>query len=298
MSDSHRATPRRVWALLGLMVFLWSINFVVAKYALRDFPLLLLGALRFTVAGALILPVFLHSRLRAVMPALRNGWKWKLLGLGLLGVGANQLTFLLGLTHTSVAHAALIIALTPILVLFLSSWVGHESLTRNKVVGLAMAVSGVLLLQLQSLLTGHASPLGDFFVFLAALTFALFTVWGKSVRQQFDGLTINTFAYVGSGVVLLPITVWAGWSFNFFGVSPRGWFSLFYMALFPSLVAYMIYYHALRYLSPSRIASVGYLQPFLATLFAVPLLGERITASLVGGGVLVLAGVFWAERRA
>ena len=298
MTEGHSATPRRVWALLGLMIFLWSFNFVVAKYALREFPPVLLGVLRFTVAGAVILPFFLYKRLQAAQALDWSGDGPKLLGLGLLGVGANQLTFLMGLMHTSVAHAALIIALTPMLVLFLSAWVGHERITRNKVTGLCIAVSGVLLLQLQSLLTGHASPWGDFFVFLASATFALFTVGGKSVRQHFDGLTINTFAYAGSGFLLLPVTLWLGWHFSFEGISTIAWLSLVYMALFPSLVAYMIYYHALRYLSPSRIASVGYLQPFMATLFAVPLLGERITASLVAGGMLVLLGVFWAERRA
>lgn len=298
MTEGHSATPRRVWALLGLMVLLWSLNFVVAKFALREFPPLLLGALRFTVAGAVILPFFLYKRLRAAQALDWNGAGPKLLGLGLLGVGANQLTFLMGLMYTSVAHAALIIALTPMLVLFLSAWVGHERITRNKVAGLCLAVSGVTLLQLQSLLTGHASPLGDLFMFLAAATFALFTVGGKSVRQHFDGLTINTFAYAGSGFLLLPVTLLLGWHFSFAGISAIAWLSLGYMALFPSLVAYMIYYHALRYLSPTRIASAGYLQPFMATLFAVPLLDERITASLVAGGMLVLLGVFWAERRA
>lgn len=298
MIEGHSTTPRRIWALLGLMIFLWSFNFIVAKYALREFPPLLLGALRFTVAGAVILPFFLYRRLQTTQALDWNGAGPKLLGLGLLGVGANQLTFLMGLMYTSVAHAALIIALTPMLVLLLSAWAGHERITKNKVTGLVLAVSGVLLLQLQALLTGHASPWGDFFVFLASATFALFTVGGKSVRQHFDGLTINTFAYAGSGLVLLPVTLWLGWHFSFEGISTVAWFSLFYMALFPSLVAYMIYYHALHYLSPSRIASVGYLQPFMATLFAVPLLGERITTSLLAGGLLVLLGVFWAERRA
>ena len=298
MSEGHPITPRRIWVLLGLMILLWSFNFVVAKYALREFPPLLLGALRFTVAGAVILPFFLYKRLQAVQALDWNGAVPKLLGLGLLGVGANQLAFLMGLAHTSVAHAALIIALTPMLVLLLSAWVGHERITRNKVTGLCIAVSGVALLQLQSLLTGHASPWGDFFIFLASATFAVFTVGGKSVRQHFDGLTINTFAYAGSGLVLLPATMAMGWHFAFENVSATAWLSLLYMALFPSLLAYMIYYHALHYLSPSRIASVGYVQPFMATLFAVPLLGERITASLVAGGMLVLLGVFWAERRA
>ncbi|MCC6589156.1 MAG: EamA family transporter [Bryobacterales bacterium] len=280
------------------MIFLWSSNFVVAKYALREIPPLLLGALRFTAAGLVILPWFVWKRMQSSEPLKLKGELLKLILLGICGVGANQTTFLLGLERTSVAHAALILALTPMLVLFLSSWVGHERLTRNKIVGLCIAISGIAALQLRSFLTGHASPLGDFFIFLASATFALFTVGGKSVRQHFDGLTINTFAYVGSGIALSPITMWAAWEFPLASVSATSWLSVLYMAVFPSVVSYMIYYHALHYMAPSRVASLGYLQPILATMFAVPLLGEKITWPLVSGGCLVLLGVFWAERRA
>lgn len=280
------------------MIFLWSSNFVVAKYALREIPPLLLGALRFTVAGLVILPWFVWRRMQASEPLKLKGDVLKLLLLGICGVGANQTTFLLGLGRTSVAHAALILALTPMLVLFLSSWVGHERLTRNKIVGLCIAISGIAALQVRSFLTGHASPVGDLFIFLASATFAMFTVGGKSVRQHFDGLTINTFAYVGSGIALSPVTMWAAWEFPLASVSATGWLSILYMAVFPSVVSYMIYYHALQYMAPSRVASLGYLQPILATMFAVPLLGEKITLSLVLGGCLVLLGVFWAERRA
>jgi drug/metabolite transporter (DMT)-like permease len=68
------------------------------------------------------------------------------------------------------------------------------------------------------------------------------------------------------------------------------------MALFPSLVCYSIFYHALHYIAPSRITSLAYLQPLLAMFFAVTLLGESVTGGVAIGGLLVLAGVFLTQR--
>jgi drug/metabolite transporter (DMT)-like permease len=278
------------------MVLLWSINFVVAKVVLREFPPLLAGALRFTIAGALIWPVFLWRR----GWTMAQSWNFRdvgsLLALGLLGVGMNQIFFLLGLMRTSVAHASILMVTIPVIVLLLAAAMRQEQLSARKVLGLIIAISGVVLLNAAPSRSGASSGLGDLFIFLAALVFALFTVFGKSVRHRFDGLTVNTFAYTGSSLVMLPLTLWLARDFPFGSVSVWGWVALLFMALFPSLLCYSIYYHALHYIAPSRITSLAYLQPLLATFFAVALLGESVSGGVVSGGLLVLIGVFLTQR--
>lgn len=270
---------------------------MVAKNALSEFPPLMLGALRFSFGGLFILPIFFWFKRGAARPGPATAGK--LLLLGLSGVGANQLLFLLGLQRTSVAHAAILIAMTPVMVLLLSAWAGHEHITPGKLTGLGLALGGVAVLQGRALLGGgnNASMLGDVFVLLASLTFAIFTVVGKEIRERYDGLTINTFAYAGSTAILSPFTFWLASNFDFSRVTWVGWLSVAYMATFPSVIAYLIFYHALRYMPSSKVSRLAYLQPFFATLLAVPVLGEKVTVSLVTGGALVLAGVFWAERQ-
>ena len=285
---------RRLHVLLAFMVFVWSINFVVAKNALNEFSPLLLAALRFTLGALFVLPIYWWAKggVRIASLAL----SWKVLALGVIGVAANQFLFLLGLVRTTVAHSAILIALTPLMVLLLSAWVGHEHITSKKLVGLGLAVSGVAVLQGRALLGGQGSMLGDVFVLLAGLAFAIFTVGGKQVRSRYDGLTMATIAYVGSAVMLSPVTLWLSLRFDFSHISWVGWLSLLYIATFPSVIAYLIFFHALRYMPSSQVSRLAYLQPFIATLFAVPILGEKVTPALVTGGALVLAGVFWTER--
>jgi drug/metabolite transporter (DMT)-like permease len=79
-------------------------------------------------------------------------------------------------------------------------------------------------------------------------------------------------------------------------VTLSAWGGLAFMVCLGTVVAYLFYAFALTELSASRVAAFAYLQPIIAALLAVWLLGERITPRVVAGGVLILLGVFLAER--
>jgi drug/metabolite transporter (DMT)-like permease len=133
-------------------------------------------------------------------------------------------------------------------------------------------------------------------VLLSGTAFALFAVFGKKMTARHGALTVNTFAFIGGGALLIPVIVWLSAGFDYGGVSSGAWLSLLYMAIFPSIVAYLIFYYALTKIAASRVSTFGYLQPLMATLLGLWLLGDQITGTLVAGGGLVLAGVFLTER--
>ncbi len=274
------------------MTLLWSVNYVVAKIALRHFPALLFTPMRTVLAAALLMVVWRQSG------GERVDGDWKRVGLlGLIGISGNQIAFLVGLARTSVAHAALIVAMTPVLVLLLSAWRAHEHITRRKVAGMAMAFCGVAVLNLGPGRNAHgATVLGDFLVFLAALTFALFTVAGRNVTRKHGAIPVIAAAYLASAVSLAPMGIWQGWGFDFGRVTTGGWLTLVYMAVFPSVVCYLIYYHALSKISASRVSAFSYSQPLIATLTGFVALGEPVTAAVALGGVLVLSGVWTTSR--
>ncbi len=294
--EGSRPSNGRIYTLIALMVFWWSANYIIGKVALREIDSLVLPGLRTSLAALFILPVFIFrirgGRIRKTFSArdVRT-----LLLLGTIGVGVNQACFVMGLARTSVAHSSLTMGLTPIFALLVAALLGQERLTGGKLGGMALALTGIGLLN-ASRSSGTASLAGDLLVMGSALTFALFAVMGKSVTRRFDSVTVNTFAYAGGSATLLPLTVWAGWNFPFHQVSWKAWLSLGYMALFPSLICYLIFYYALIYIPASRMSAFTYFQPLLATLMAIPLLGEHVTLPLAAGGVLVLSGVYLTER--
>ncbi len=286
----------RLYSLIGLMVIFWAMNFLIGKVALREFPGVLLSGLRVSLAALLILPVYFGARRKAAGGEWTRGELPALLVLGLVGVGLNQLCFVTGLGATSVAHASLIMGMTPVIVLVIASLIGQERLTAKKAAGLAIALSGVFVLNRAPAKASGVTLFGDLLIFGAAATFAIFTVFGKRVTVRHGSITVNTLAYAAGAVLLSPLTVWEAARFPFETVSLLGWASLFYMAMFPSLICYLIYYYALTYISATRISAFSYLQPLIATTLAALILAEPVTSSVVGGGALVLAGVYVTER--
>jgi drug/metabolite transporter (DMT)-like permease len=277
------------------MVFFWSVNFVIGKYALNRLPALFVFGLRTILAGVFILPMFWWQQRRN--PRTQR-WAWRevgwVLAFAICGVPLNQLFFVLGLSRTSVSHGAIAVGLTPILVLLFAAAFGQERITAMKLVGMGLALAGVAALE-----SGHgngATPLGDFGVFLSSLVLAAFTVAGKKVSTQYGGITIFTFAYVGGGLAVLPLTIWEASHISLASIAPTVWLSVAYMALFPAVISYLLYYYALTYIAASRASVAQYLQPLMATGMAVAFLGENVTASLVTGGAMVLTGVAITER--
>ncbi len=283
------SSPGLVDALLAAMTLLWSMNYIAGKVALHDFPAPLLAGLRTALAALCLIPVYMVLR-RGARPRSRADFA-SLTLLGLLGVAANQFFYVAGLGRTSVAHASFMIALTPVLVLLIAAALGQERLGRWKLAGMGIAATGVVALQSEPSHRSGATLAGDALVFSGALSFAFYTVLGKRVSGRFGSVTVNSFAFWTGSLALLPLTLAGGSGFAFRRVTPLAWWALVYMAVFASVAAYLIYSYALAYVPASRAAVFSYLQPFLATLLAIPLLHEPLTLPVVGGGALVLAGV-------
>ena len=291
-----REAPRSLFILIPLMTLLWASNFIVGKIALREFPPMLAGCLRITFAAAFIAPIFLWRQWNT---SWFNPDLSKLALLGLFGVTLNQMFFLAGLSRTSAVHSVLMIAMTPIYVLLIAVIIKQEQISVRKAVGMAIALGGVAIL---NVLPAAAAPgsaptlLGDFLVFLGAVTFALFTVFGKNVTARYSSVTVNTICYLSGALAIAPLTLWQAHDFPFARISTTAWTSLLFMALFPSVVCYLIYYYALSYIPASRVAAFSYLQPVLATILAVLTLGERVTLPLLAGGAVIFSGVYLTER--
>jgi drug/metabolite transporter (DMT)-like permease len=295
--SGKRPSHLYLYGLLGLCTLIWSINYIASKIALRELPPLVVAGVRTALAGILILPVYFWFRSRRSQPDWTRRDIPILLVLGLFGVILNQVFFVVGVGRTSVAHAAIMIGLTPLLVLAMATIVGQEKLSAGRLVGMATALGGVLVLQLAPS-SGKARPtlIGDLLVFLAALTFSAFTVLNKRLSRSFTAVTVNTFAFAGGGLALLPLTGWQASGVALDRVSPTAWASVVFMAAFPSVLAYVTYSHVLQYVPASRVSAFSYLQPVIATMLAIPALDEHPTPSLVIGGALVLLGVFLTER--
>ncbi|BDC51315.1 membrane protein [Bryobacterales bacterium F-183] len=298
-SDRKAPSEGKLVAWLMVMIFFWSLNFVISKIALRELPALFIVGIRNLVAGLVVLPLYLWER-RTQGPAT---WTWQqlpiLFFLGFLGIAMNQLLFVLGIERTTVAHAAVILGLAPVSTLLIAILMGQERMNGKRLIGMAIAIAGIGVLQLAHAAENggkQSSLVGDFFIYCAGIAYALFTVLGRKYTRQHSSITMNAIAYVGSGLTLLPLSFIAAQGLDLYAISWRAWASVFYMAAFSSVAGYLILYWVLRWMPASRVGMYVYAQPVMATVLGILLLHESPGAALYAGGALVLAGVLVSER--
>jgi drug/metabolite transporter (DMT)-like permease len=279
---------------LAAMLAMWSFNYVAAKTALRYFDGLTLAAFRIEIAGLILLPIYFLRRNRS---RLTRHDVWTLSYLGWL-LCANQLFFTVGLAYTTSGHSAMILAIGPILVLLLARAMKIEALTTAKIVGMALAFTGAAILAAENGFDLRRSPTlsGDLITLLGTTCFTFYVVLSKKVASKYESVEMNAVNFFASGIVLMPLAIFLAVHLDWKSVPWEGWMGLLYMAAISSVAAYTLFYWALRYMEASRVAAVNYFQPVGAILVAALFLGEVPTRHLLLGGVLILLGVYLAER--
>lgn len=286
-----------IYLLLSAMILLWSGNYIVAKIVLRTVPAILVIALRAVIAGVLIFPIY-WRRLRQSGQWPRGRDLQQLFVLGFCGIAMNQFCFVQGIGRTSVTHSAIIMSTSPVWVLLLATLLGMERATIAKVSGMAMAICGVLILQsFRAQDTGSSTPslAGDLLVLSCAVLLSGMTVFTKRWKPG-ESLAVVATGYITSAIVFAPVIWWESRSFPLRSITPAMWGCILYMSAICSVICYLIYNYALRYIAASRVAATQYMQPFLATMLAVFVLGERLTAPILAAGGIIIAGVFVTER--
>ena len=295
-STEARHSKGMVNGLMLLTTFFWASNIVAGKEALTGFNSLSLAQLR--LAAAAILYVLLYVAWRG-FPKLRlTKHQWVIVTImALTGITLNQICFIGGLARTSVTHAGLIQAIGPIMVLVLSASMRMEALTSRKILGMTISFLGVALLLIERPAKGSgANWLGDLILIAACGFFAYYTILMKKIVDRYDPLTLNALVFGLGAILLIPFCAASVVKIQWAQVPSHAWWGLFYMVLFGSFVSYLIFAFALEKLSASNVAAFAYLQPVMAALMGIWLLGERVSIAVMFGGALILFGLYLAEN--
>ena len=295
VAASHRPKPSVLGLSLVTVLLIWSFNYVAGKIALRHIDALSLASLRMELSALLILPVyFAQFRRRTPLQARKIGMFFYL---GFFGVFINMGCFTVGLSMTTSEHSVVIMAMGPILVLLLASAWKLEKLTLAKGVGMMISFLGVILLETERGASLH-SPflLGDFIILCSISGFAFYATLAKRVVAGYDALSLNTYNILAAATLMLPLAIWQGIHLHWGAVGWAGWAGMAYMSGCSTVISYTLFNWVLRYMDPSRVAAINYVQPVIVILISIPFLGEHPTGHLLSGAALVLLGVYLAER--
>jgi drug/metabolite transporter (DMT)-like permease len=282
-------------AMLGV-VFCWAANLVAIKEALQGFSPMALAQVRAIFTALLFGFLFLVFRRRSSLRPRGRQWLYFAI-MAFCGVTMGQILFIRAMSLTSVPHAALIVAVEPVMVLILSVLMRFEPLTLLKSLGMIISFSGVVVLTYARAAHGnHAYWLGDVILVAQVLVFSCFIILMKGVADQYDALTLNAMVFGLGALMMLPFGARAAWQVSWSRVPLRSVLGLGFMVVFASVVAYLLFAFALTGLTASRVAAFNYIEPIIATALGIWLLADKVSLQGLLGGALILLGVYFTER--
>ncbi|HEX2044108.1 MAG TPA: DMT family transporter [Gaiellaceae bacterium] len=231
------------------------------------------------------------------LPGLRRGDALRIAAAGVLVVAGYHLSLNVGSRSTTAGTAALVVALAPSLTLGLSAAVGLERLTAARGLGLAIAFAGVAIV----ILLGAGEDLslenarGPLIVLGAPLSFALYNVILRPLLGRYGVLPLTAATSLAGTVALLPFVRPATVE-GLARMPARDLALVVYLGVVCTFLGYVAWNVGLRGLGPTRAVAYAYGIPPLAVVIGALTLAEPVTAWLVAGGVLVVAGVALAQR--
>jgi drug/metabolite transporter (DMT)-like permease len=300
----------RIDVLLLVMTLIWGTNYTVVKHAFTQLDPQAFNAVRMIVAslvfGGVIAVVGWRRRAEGAplppradsiasifhSPAPITARDWLgLAGLGIVGHGLYQYCFVAGLSQTSVANSALVLAATPVLIAIMSAALGRERISPLHWLGAGLSLAGIYLVVGTGIGAGRSSLSGDLLMFAAACCFAIYTLGAQPLMTRHSPVGVTGLSMAIGTVVYVPAVLPHLRAVDWGAVRGDTWLALVYSALFALCVAYTIWYAAVREIGSARTSVYSNLVPLVAMMTASLMLGEPLSARKIAGAAAVLAGV-------
>jgi len=286
------------YLLLSITALCWAGNAIVGRLAAGHIPPVTLSFLRWGLAFLLILPIA-WKHLARDWPTIRSSLG-TMIFLSITGISAFTSMQYWSLEHTQALNTLLLQSAGPLFVAVWSLILLGVRLTLAQAAGVALSLTGVLVILLHGDLTALAAIAfnkGDIIFTLALAIFGIYSVWSLK-RPNIHGLSFVAFTFGCGAACLVPLLIVELLVRPVMRLDTANLLSLFYVAVFPSTVAYLCFNRRVQLIGANRAAPFFHVVPVFGSVMAIVFLGERPQLFHVIGFFLVLTGVFVASRKA
>ena len=287
-----------VLAHISLFVanLIYAINYTFAKDVMPDF-IQPSGFILLRVTGAVIL--FSLFYFLFVNEKVEKKDIIRLAICGIFGVAINQLLFFEGLNLTTPINAAIIMTINPVLVIIMSALILFEKINIRKGIGIALGLVGASTLILNGGdISGNTNfMVGNMFVFINAASYGLYLVLVKPLMQKYHPITVMFYVFGFGLLYVVP--------FGYTELLAVDWVSfptiiiweVLFVLVCTTVIAYLLNSSALKLLNPSTVSIYIYLQPVLATLFAIFRGADALDERKIISAIIIFVGVYLVSVR-
>jgi drug/metabolite transporter (DMT)-like permease len=283
------------WAGIVAVSFIWGSTWVAIKIGLGSMPPFLSAGMRFAIAAGILSVLAWASGVRVPRePRTHAG----LLALGFLNFVVNYGVVYWGEQYVSSGLTAVLFATYPLFVLLIAHFsIGAERITLRKLAGVALGFAGVAVIFRSDIAVDDPrANLAVAVILISPVASALTSVGIKKWGHDLHPYTLTTLPMAYGAVALSAIGLATE--------SPRAieWSAvsvgaLLYLALFGSVIAFVVYYRLLKVVPVSLLALVSYAFPIVAVALGWIVLDEALSGSTLAGAGMVLVGIALATWR-
>ena len=290
-------------ALLLVMALIWGTNYSVVKAAFHELNPHAFNALRLMIASAVFLAVIGALQLRPLnaqggvatifqtTTRLTRRDALELVGLGIVGHFLYQYFFIGGLALTTVGNSSLLLAATPVVIALIGAAFGQERVGPRHWAGALLSMFGIYLVVGHNVRLDGRGVRGDLMMVVAVICWSVYTLGARRLVSRHSPVAVTGLSMAIGTVLYLPV-IWphlrvVPWR----TLSVGTWLSVLYSAIFAFVVAYTIWYAAVRQIGSARTSVYSNIIPLVAMATAVVFLGEPFGPAHAAGAAAVLAGV-------
>lgn len=294
--SNTRASPALVIIAFGIVYIVWGSTYFFIQLAEKGFPALMLGAIRFIIAGILML---LWSIFKGYQLFIKRDIKNAIVcGLLMLFIGNGIVIWVEQYLPSAVV--AIMISTSPIWFVLLDKpkWVENFN-NKSVITGLLTGFAGVVLLFGEKIAqafstAGNSSELGNLaLLIIGAISWAAGSLYSK-YKGTTSSASVNTgWQMLAAGLAFVPGSILRGEvnQFQWQDTPASAWFSLVYLVFFGSIAGFSAYIWLLQVRSATQVSTYAYVNPVVAVILGVLFASEKISLLQVTGLVIILVSV-------
>lgn len=276
---------------LIIVNLIYALNYTIAKDIMPEY-IQPSGFILLRVIGGSIL--FFLTYLFFVKERVKKKDFFRLMLCGLFGVAINQLFFFEGLNLTTPINAAIIMTISPVLVIITSAIIIKEKITVRKIIGIFLGLIGACILILNS---GDISFKNDFFtgnilVLINATSYAIYLVLVKTLMKRYNPITVMFYVFIFGLIFVLPFGIDEIQKIDLTTFHEEIYLKIGFVVICTTFIAYMFNAFALKSLNPSVVSVYIYLQPLLASLIAIALNSDSLSLVKILSAIFIFSAVF------
>lgn len=212
-----------------------------------------------------------------------------------VAMGINWILLFQAYKYTTVSAATLSYYFAPVIVTVVCPFLFREKLTMKQIICFIMSTVGLVLIIGIGDVHGDSNIIGILFGLGAAVFYATVILLNKFIKKV-EGIHRTFLQFIAAIITLTPYVLCTS-GITLGSLNNIGWINLLIVGLVHTGITYCMYFSSLKELPGQKVAILSYIDPLVAVLISVTVLGETMTISQVIGGMLILGFTLWNELK-